>query len=356
MTELVKDIDQLDSLLEQVQRALSEKQPLRIRGGNSKHFLGGLVAGHDLDVSQHQGIVDYDPSELVVTVRTGTPIRALRAALQKQGQYLPFEPAEFDGMATVGGVVASGLSGPRRPWSGSVRDYVLGCRLITGEGHQLRFGGQVMKNVAGYDVSRLMVGAMGTLGVLTEVSFKLLPRPRHQAARHLSCTLEQSMEYLARWRKASFPVTGAIHENGCLHVRLEGGRSSVTQALQQIGGETEHDNFWFDLREFKLDFFQDQKARLWRVACALNAKPIEWPGQLMYDWGGAQVWIKSQAPVAEVFRLAASQGGHAVAFAHGENPGLYQELPAALLKVHHQIKRQLDPVGIFNPGRLYGSL
>lgn len=355
MSVTLKNQDQTDLLLEQVQTALAQKYPLAICGGGSKSFLGHSVQAQTLHVGQHQGIVDYDPSELVVTVRSGTTITELSQALHEHGQYLPFEPAHFSGKATVGGVVASGLSGPRRPWVGSVRDYVLGCRVITGDAKHLRFGGQVMKNVAGYDVSRLMAGSMGTLGVITEVSFKLLPVPRRVAARRLSCTPEQSRLLLQKWQALSYPLSGALYTEEALHVRLEGGHSSVTQALEAIGGEVEQDGFWEQLRELSLPFFKDARP-LWRVAQAVNAGQASWPGEALNDWGGSLVWLKSDASRQEIHALAEQQGGHATLYGNATESGHYAQLAAPLMKFHQQLKDRLDPARIFNPGRMYPGL
>lgn len=355
MSTTVIDQDHSDLLLEQVQSALAQRQALAIVGGGSKAFLGHSVDAQPLHVGQHQGIVDYDPSELVVTVRSGTTVSHLSQALHEQGQYLPFEPAHFSGKATIGGVVASGLSGPRRPWVGSVRDYVLGCRVITGDAKHLRFGGQVMKNVAGYDVSRLMAGSMGTLGVITEVSFKLLPLPRRVAARRLSCTPGQSRALLQEWQALSYPLSGALYTADTLHVRFEGGHSSVAQALDAIGGEPEQEGFWEQLRELDLPFFADSRP-LWRIAQGVDAGHGDWPGAVLNDWGGAQIWLKSDASKQEIHALATQQKGHATLYGSATESGHYAQLAAPLMKFHQQLKDRLDPAKIFNPGRMYPGL
>ncbi|MDG6404232.1 glycolate oxidase subunit GlcE, partial [Pseudomonas quasicaspiana] len=202
------DNDASTALLEQVNHALQTATPLRIQGGNSKAFLGREVAGEILDTRIHSGIVSYDPTELVITARAGTPLQELCAALDAAGQMLPCEPPHF-GEATVGGMVASGLSGPRRPWSGSVRDFVLGTRVITGLGKHLRFGGEVMKNVAGYDLSRLMAGSFGCLGVLTEVSLKVLPKPRLCSSIALEMDSARALARLAEWGQQPLPISAA---------------------------------------------------------------------------------------------------------------------------------------------------
>ena len=339
-------------LLDQVQHALSNKTPLRIVGGDTKAFLGKAVQGQTLSLAGHEGVVDYDPAELVVTVRAGTSLQALEAVLNEQGQCLPFEPPVFDGRATVGGATASGLSGPRRPWVGSLRDYVLGCRLISGMGKHMRFGGQVMKNVAGYDVSRLMVGAQGSLGVITEVSFKVLPRPRSRAAVALDVAQQDIAGLLREWRDQSRPITGATWQDGRLRLRLEGGDSSVQLAQEQIGGEVLEMSYWDDLCEQRLDFFK-QSGHLWRIAVPVDAPVQAWPGQVLMDWGGTQLWLKSDAPAELIHQQARALKGHARCWS-GEGAG-QDELPDSLLLWHQRLKQQLDPVAIFNPGRLFNA-
>lgn len=339
-------------LLDQVKQALADHAPVRIVGGDSKAFLGKPVQGQALSLAGHEGVVDYDPAELVVTVRAGTSLKALEAVLNEQGQCLPFEPPVFDGRATVGGATACGLSGPRRPWVGSLRDYVLGCRLISGMGKHMRFGGQVMKNVAGYDVSRLMVGAQGCLGVITEVSFKVLPRPRSRAGLALDVAQQEVAPLLRQWRDQSRPITGAAWQDGRLHLRLEGGDSSVQLAQEQIGGEALDLSYWDDLCEQRLDFFK-QAGSLWRIAMPVDAAVQSWPGEVLLDWGGTQLWLKSDAPAEQIHEQARALHGHARCWS---GPGAGQdELPVALLQWHQRLKQQLDPAGIFNPGRFFSS-
>lgn len=342
--------DRSAELLEQVRQALASKTALRIRGGGSKDFLGRAVQGQELSLLGHQGVVDYDPAELVVTVRAGTSLAALDQVLREQGQGLPFESPEFDGRATVGGAMACGLSGPRRPWAGSLRDYVLGCRLISGMGSHLRFGGQVMKNVAGYDVSRLMVGAQGGLGVITEVSFKVLPRPRSAHSLVLDAAHGDLADLLRRWRDESRPISGMAWQDGRLYVRLEGGDSSVRLARQDLGGEALDASYWDDLRECRLAFFRNP-APLWRIALPVDAPVLTWPGEILVDWGGSQVWLKSDAAPEVIHQQARNAGGHARCWS-GAAAG-QDALPESLLGWHRRLKEQLDPAHIFNPGRLF---
>ncbi|WP_194791590.1 glycolate oxidase subunit GlcE [Pseudomonas sp. UFMG81] len=345
--------DLSQDLLEQVNQALNLDTPLRIQGGNSKSMLGRPVAGEVVDTRGHAGIVSYDPTELVLTARAGTPLLAIEAALHEAGQMLACEPPHLGPGATLGGMVAAGLSGPRRPWAGSVRDFVLGTRLITGHGKLLRFGGEVMKNVAGYDVSRLMAGSFGCLGLITEVSLKVLPRPRQCLSLRLEMDIRQALAALTEWGQQPLPISAACHDGEALHLRLEGGEGSVRSARERLGGDTVDSRFWSDLREQRLGFFDDP-APLWRLSLPTASAALELPGRQLIDWGGAQRWLKSNAPAQVIREQVANVGGHATAYAPGDDSSA--PLPAALLRYHQALKRQLDPQGIFNPGRLYPDL
>ena len=256
--------------LEQVNQAISDKTPLVIQGSNSKAFLGRPVTGQTLDVRCHRGIVNYDPTELVITARAGTPLVAIEAALESAGQMLPCEPPHYGEEATWGGMVACGLAGPRRPWSGSVRDFVLGTRIITGTGKHLRFGGEVMKNVAGYDLSRLMAGSYGCLGVLTEISMKVLPRPRASLSLRREISLQEAMNEIAQWQLQPLPISGLCYFDNALWIRLEGGEGSVKAARELLGGEEVAGQFWQQLREQQLPFFS-LPGTLWRISLPSDA-------------------------------------------------------------------------------------
>ncbi|WP_236235675.1 glycolate oxidase subunit GlcE [Pseudomonas faucium] len=348
---LDRDISQ--DLLEQVNQALNLGTPLRIQGSNSKAMLGCPVAGEVVDTRRHRGIVSYDPTELVLTARAGTPLLEIEAALHEAGQMLPCEPPHLGPEATLGGMVAAGLSGPRRPWAGAVRDYVLGTRVITGHGKLLRFGGEVMKNVAGYDVSRLMAGSFGCLGLLTEVSLKVLPRPRQCLSLRLEMDRHHALAELAEWGQQPLPISAACHDGQALYLRLEGGEGSVQSARQRLGGEVLDSRFWSDLREQRLAFFNDP-APLWRLSLPIATAELDLPGQQLIDWGGAQRWLKASTPAQHIREQVAKAGGHATGYAPGEASSA--PLPAALMRYHRALKQQLDPQGLFNPGRLYPDL
>lgn len=350
---MAPDHDHTAHLLEQVNQALNERGALRIQGGNSKAALGRQVTGEILDTRPHRGIVSYDPTELVLTARAGTPLDEVEAALATHGQMLPFEPPHFGPSATIGGAIACGLSGPRRPWAGSARDYVLGTRVITGHGKLLRFGGEVMKNVAGYDVSRLLAGSFGCLGLLTEVSLKVLPKPRECASLKLQMDVDQALTQLMAWGQQPMPITAACHDGGFLYLRLEGGKGSVQSACDRLGGEALCSSYWAQLREHQLPFFHSPTP-LWRLSVPNHCPALNIAGKQLIDWGGAQRWLLSSAADDEVRGIVAAAGGHATRYGETDTP--FQPLPAALLHYHQRLKQQLDPQRIFNPGRMYAEV
>lgn len=355
-----QDHDASEMLCEQVRRANQDKAPLHIVGGNTKAFYGRQVQGTKLSTREHHGISSYDPVELIVSVRSGTPLSELEAALDAEGQCLPFEPPYFGSTATVGGMVATGLSGPRRPWVGSVRDFVLGTRIITHEGKQLRFGGEVMKNVAGYDLSRLMAGAQGTLGLLTEVSLKVLPKPAASHSLRLELPLDAALAKLAEWGRQPLPLSGASYHDGALYLRLEGGVSSVAATRERLGGEVLDAGYWDELREQRLAFFNtDDELPLWRLSLPNNTPPLALDGTVLYDWAGAQRWLKSSTDAAIIREACTRAGGHATCYTaqRGDADGEpFTPLAPVVAKYHRNLKAELDPNGIFNPGRLYAAL
>lgn len=347
--------DDSQQLLDQVNQALASNTPLRIQGGNSKAFLGREVQGTLLDTRGHRGIVTYDATELVISVRAGTPLTELEAALDEANQMLPCEPPHLGEGATVGGMIAAGLSGPRRPWSGSVRDFVLGTRVITGHGKHLRFGGEVMKNVAGYDLSRLMAGSFGCLGVLTEVSLKVLPKPRLSRSLRVEMPVDRALLKLAEWGQQPVPITAASHDGQVLHLRLEGGEGSVNAACDRIGGETLDADYWGQLLEQRLEFFDDARP-LWRLSLPTDTPVLALPGEQLIDWAGAQRWLKSDADAQTIRAIVSEVGGHATCFTAGAAASPFQPLAEPLLRYHRQLKAALDPQGIFNPGRMYSEV
>ncbi len=350
-------IDLTEQFRERVLAAAVDKAPLRIRGGGTKDFYGNKPEGALLDTTNHTGIVAYEPTELVVTARAGTRLAELEAALAETGQMLAFEPPHF-GEATVGGCVAAGLSGPRRATAGSVRDFVLGVKLLDGKGEILNFGGQVMKNVAGYDVSRLMAGALGTLGLLLEVSLKVLPKPPAEATLRLELPQDKAIEAMNRWGGQPLPISATCWSDGQLTLRLSGARAAVAAAREKIGGEAvaDADGFWRAVREQQDDYFSGEAA-LWRLSLPSKTAPLALPGAQLIEWGGALRWLTFDGPAALVREAAARAGGHATLFRGSDkSAGAFQPLPAPLMAIHRNLKRSFDPQGLFNPGRLYPEL
>ena len=343
-------------LRERVLRAAANKMPLCIRGGGGKDFYGRHCEGELLDVSGHRGIVSYEPSELVITARAGTPLAEIEALLARNGQLLPFEPPHFGPNATLGGMVAAGLSGPRRPWGGSARDAVLGVKLLNGRGEVLRFGGQVMKNVAGYDLSRLMAGALGALGVLLEVSLKVLPRPAEERTRVFELGAEAAAARQIAWGRLPLSLSGTLYHAGRLHVRLCGSGQGVQAALDRLGGDEIAESPWLAAREQTLPFFQGE-GTLWRISLPAAAPALNLPGEILTEWGGALRWLRTDLPAETLRRRVSAMGGHATLVRGHDGRGeVFQPLAPAMLALHQRLKLALDPHAIFNPGRLYEGL
>lgn len=350
-----------DDISEALRQAVSEaaagQQPLRLCGSGSKDFLGRAPSGVPLDLSGHRGVINYEPRELVITVRCGTRLAELEALLAAEGQMLPFEPPHFGPAATLGGTAACGLSGPRRAYAGSMRDFVLGTSLINGRGERLRFGGEVMKNVAGYDLSRLMVGAMGTLGLLLDVSMKVLPLPEVERTLVQECSEAQAIERMNRLAGRPLPLTAAAFDGLKLFLRLSGAEQGVAAAQSQLGGELLPDGalFWRRVRELEHPFFSTDRP-LWRLSVAPGSAPLALSGKQFIDWGGAQRWLITDQSAEQVRETAARHGGHAQLFRGGERSGqVNHPLTAQLMRLHQQMKQALDPHGVFNPGRLYAE-
>ncbi|MEW5888916.1 MAG: glycolate oxidase subunit GlcE [Pseudomonadota bacterium] len=348
----------IERLQERIRQAAADKTPLRIRGGGTKDFYGGPLRGEVLDMRECRGVVSYEPTELVITVRAGTPLAEVDAVLEEKGQFLAFEPPHFGAGATVGGCVAAGLSGPRRAAAGAVRDFVLGVHVIDGRGELLAFGGQVMKNVAGYDVSRFLAGSLGTLGLLVDVSLKVLPRPVAEATLRLEMDQAQAIAAMNAWGGQPLPVSATCHRDGELLVRLSGAQAAVSTACRRLGGEPVDEGaaLWTDVREQRSRFFAGSEP-LWRLSLPSTTPPLALPGRQLIEWGGALRWLKSDAPAAAIRAAAEQAGGHATLFRGGDRAaGVFHPLSPALLALHRNLKRAFDPEGIFNPGRLYPEL
>lgn len=338
---------------ERIREAAAKQARLSIRGGGSKHFYGNAVEAEVLEVADYAGVVDYQPRELTLTARAGTRLDVIEALLAKNNQMLPFEPPHFGSNATLGGCVSTGLSGPRRPYSGAVRDAVLGTRVMDGRAQVLRFGGQVIKNVAGYDVSRLMVGAMGTLGVLLEASVKVLPCPESESTLMLEMPAAQAVEVMNRWAASPLPLSGTVWRAGRLYVRFAGTESAVQAAIQKIGGEKIPDApaFWRSLREQTMPDFAPRP--LWRVSVPATAPVSVMPGQPVIEWGGGVRWYATDMQAEQIRALAYQSGGHATLFrSHQPVTQSFTALSDPLAALHRRIRHALDPQGVFDTGRL----
>lgn len=358
------DISQ--QLQQQVQHAYQQKNALSIVGGNSKAFYGRVderaASAEKLDISAHCGVLNYEPTELVITARAGTPLAEIEKILDENGQMLPFEPPAFADSATIGGTIACNLSGPRRAYTGAARDFLLGCRIINGKGEILAFGGEVMKNVAGYDVSRLMAGALGTLGVLLEVSLKVLPKAEEEQTQVLQCSSIEALDKIHAWSQTPLPISASSFHDSILRVRLSGATKAVKAAIETIGGETMADaeRYWLQLKEQQLDFFKSDKP-LWRISLASDAESLRLPADYAKDdclieWGGALRWLKSDVPADIIQGAAAAVDGHATLFRHQQQGSLFQPLTPGVLRIHQNLKQAFDPENILNPGKLNPEL
>ncbi len=355
----------LRHLTEQVLDAWQRGTSLRIVGGGSKDFLGQTLQGEPLSTAAFNGILSYEPSELYVRVASGTPLAELEAALAEHGQALPFEPPHFGPGATVGGMVSAGLSGPARASVGSVRDHLLGASLLNGHAQHLQFGGTVMKNVAGYDVSRLLAGAFGILGVLTEVTLKVLAHPVAEATLVFELDEARAIAQLNRWGGQPLPINASCWHADRLWVRLRGANAAVQSAQALMGGVALRDDapaFWASLREHTHPFFVLQPGQaLWRVAVPDTTAPLNL-GPTLLEWGGGQRWLKQPAHFGTQLRSALSAcGGHAMLFrAHGgdlpSEVSVFSPLSAPLARIHQTLKQEFDPAGLFNRGRYYADL
>jgi glycolate oxidase FAD binding subunit len=348
----------LQEIRERIVAAHAAKTPLRIRGGGTKDWYGQNLQGEILDTRSYSGIISYEPTELVITARCGTPLAELEARLAEQNQMLAFEPPHFGAGATLGGVIASGLSGPRRQAAGAVRDFVLGAVLVDGGGNQLHFGGQVMKNVAGYDVSRLLTGSLGTLGFIAEVSVKVLPRPMMESSLQFAVDQATALRQLNGWGGLPLPVSASAWHDGLLSVRLSGAEAAIHSARLRLGGEELNDApaYWSSLREQQHAFFSafPDSMGLWRLSVPSTTMPLRLPGEQLIEWGGAQRWLKSDADAVTIRRAVQEVGGHATLFRGGDKEaGVFHPLAPTLAKIHRNLKTEFDPAGIFNLGRMY---
>lgn len=342
--------DQSGVLQKNVEQAIAETTRFRLQGGGSKAFYGDPIEAEPLNVANNNGIINYEPTELVITARCGTPLAEIEQALHANHQMLAFEPPHFAGNATLGGAIASGLAGPARPWGGAPRDSLLGIKLLDGQAQIMNFGGQVMKNVAGYDVSRLMAGAKGTLGILLEASIKILPAPSHHITQTLEISRKDALALMRELARKPAPLRGACHFDGQLYLRLSGNSASVSSWQAKIGGETLSDNkFWQQLRDHQLAFFNNT-APLWRLSLPAATPTLSIEKESLTDWAGAQRWLYSEASAREIRDEAARHNGHAEIFRNSPSTvSAFHPLSPLHQKLQQRLKQQFDPHGLFNP-------
>ncbi len=355
---------ELAELRERIRAARASGTPLRLRGGGTKDFYGSALAGEVLDTRGYSGVVSYEPTELVITARCGTPLGELRGVLAEKGQMLPFEPPAFGAAATIGGAIAAGLSGPRRMAAGAARDFVLGAALLDGRGDWLEFGGRVMKNVAGYDVARVTCGSLGTLGVIAEVSLKVLPLPAAETTVLIAADEAEALALTSGWAARPLPVSATSWSDGELRVRISGAVAAVAEAARGFAADhgavtIESDEalrHWEQIREQQTGFFGGAGV-LWRIAVPDTAAPLGLPGTTMIEWNGALRWVRSTVAESDIRAAARAAGGHATAFRGGErSAGVFEQLPAPLAAIHRRLKARFDPAGILNPGRMFPDL
>ena len=354
-------------LVDQVQSAIADKQPVSIQGGNTKAHLGraSVKPSNLISIRKHSGIVEYSPAELIMTARAGTTLAEIDDELERNNQIFAAGPRRFEGKATIGGSLASNQSGNARPWLGSFRDHVLGIKLINGKGEHLKFGGQVLKNVAGYDVSRLQAGAMGTLGVITEVSFKVLPKPAKMVTLSKVLDIFEATTLMNQLSGTAKPITGSAWFNRKLYIRLEGAVQAVDACEKRwisdwgMKSMDKHaaNRFWQHLREHELSFFKDLDKPLWRFSVNAASTPLLPLEEWLFNWSGSQRWLRGDFSLEELTQLAKEQHGEVQLYSGGDrSQDVATENNPVVKTLISNVKRSLDPDSIFNPGRLYSWL
>ena len=368
---MTEDIESL--LQQQAQSAIQTSKVLAIRGGNSKEFYGREIAGEAIDVSSHSGVIDYHPTELVITARAGTPLTEIIDLLGQNNQMLGFEPPLFSDRATLGGAIAAGLSGPARPYRGSVGHFVLGIKLLSGHGEVLRFGGQVIKNVAGFDASRLMAGAMGCLGILLEASLKVVPVSATELTVMLNhADADQSIALMNDLAAKPLPISAAAWVAGVTRIRLSGSEAGVEHARQIIGADVDVDvdvdgngeKFWSGIRNHSHGYFDSDRLLL-RASVAPATKIFCADKPQLIDWGGGLRWYcpengdqqKRESGADQEFIRAVSQaGGHLTHFRNGNRKGeVFAPLSSGVQELNRRLKKEFDPAAVFNRGRMYAD-
>jgi len=347
--------EHIQSLCESIKEAYSAEQALLIQGGNSKAFYGNKISTKPLDVTANKGIIEYEPSELFITALGGTLLSDIESTLDAHDQMLAFEPAHFSTSATIAGTVACGLSGPRRPYAGSIRDCVLGTHIINGKGEYLEFGGKVMKNVAGYDVSRLMCGAFGTLGVITQVSLKVIPTPQSEITLAIECSETEALTNMNNWAQTQIPITATFFIDGTLYVRMSGLDKVTKKIHNEFGGERieSSQSFWNSIKNHHSEFFQTSDP-LWRCIVPNNTPPLSISGDSCMEWNGGLRWIKTTEDSEQIKNSCQLARGYASLFRSESKPtDCLAPVNPNLQKLHLNLKNAFDPKRILNPGRMY---
>lgn len=350
----------IDELCNRVENAARDGTALRPVGSGSKDFYGGALQGETVDMTQWSGIISYEPTELVMTVKAGTPLAEVEAALAEKNQELAFEPPRLSSNSTIGGAVLAGLSGPARLARGPVKDYLLGCTIIDGKGQLLHFGGTVMKNVAGYDVSRVLPGSLGTLGIAVDLSIKVMPKAIAEATLVFDLPFTKANRQINDWLAMPLPINASAYTDNSLYVRLRGAQAAIESARSSMGGReldpAEAQTFWDSLRDQTHDFFKDE-GELWRLALPPTVTDLALSGEVLTEWAGGQRWLKPGPGLSvEMIRGVADRaGGHATLYRsvpNGKRDAVFHRPAKPMLGIQRRLKEQFDPAGIFSPGRM----
>lgn len=349
--------DLTSEIIHQVENAYLAKRTLCIEGGNSKNFIGRNIHGNTLSIKNHTGVIEHEPTELYITARSGTLLKDIEQEIAQCNQIIPFEPPHFGSTATIGGMVATGLSGPRRASCGAVRDSVLGLEIINGKGELLKFGGKVMKNVAGYDISRLMCGSFGTLGVLTSISFRLIPKPECEKSIAIASTSQDAIKRMNELASTPIPITATFFDGEDLYIRLSGSQSAVQKCIQNIGGDIlGNDNaFWNSVKEQSHRFFSTGLP-LWRISVPPNTPELNLVGQYAMEWNGALRWYASNENPDTLRKEANKAGGHACLFRGASSNDIFHPLGKTTYLINKKLKKVFDPENILNPGKMYEGI
>ncbi len=349
--------DYAQEIADKILTAYQQKQPLKITSGKTKQFYGRKINAEILNVKNHSGVVEYEPSELYITARSGTPLSEIERIIDHKNQILPFEPPRFGASATIGGTVACGLSGPRRAYSGSLSDCILGADVINGKGEQLHFGGRVMKNVAGYDVSRLMCGALGTLGVITSITLRLLPKPENEQTITFETSCTEAIEKMNQWANTPLPISATFHDMNTLYVRLSGSPSTIKSSAKEMQGEfiEKNETFWETVKKHKHPFF-DTELPLWRISVPPSTPELNIQGECLMEWSGALRWYATDSDERAIRTEVERVGGQATLFKGNSTQNIFHPLSKASMKFHKHLKQVMDPGYILNPGKMFAEL